>query len=750
MLLCQPLAILPLIAPWFLAAGLGLVSIPILIHILNRRRYKVVDWAAMVFLLRAMKKNRRRLRFESLLLLLTRCSLLALLGLALARPFGCNDSTLANLTGRRAGLHVFVIDNAYSMSYQYDRPNAKTHLDQAKLIAKELIDRLAAGEEAVVVLPAAHQSASAEHPPAPTYDLQAAKAEVDRISQTYAAPDMAAALQEAKQIADATPDLPTKTLYLIDDSAHSAWMPADQEALAQLGGELADRFKGGIVHFNLGLPNEYNSLVEDLSTSHRLVTLMSDFRADFVAQLRAFGQNPADQPRLIWKMDDVVQDTPPAPPLRLDLSGEDETLSTASFPGGGPHVISASLVSDDHLPCDDTRWRTVDVASDLKMLIVEGQQEVGSTGGSGVDLHAALDPDRDPADLAAAKRPHLVSIDTISDLELPFKALGDYRCIALCGISGITDAEADRLEQWVRQGGALWIFMGPQVGADNYNQTLLKHHLLPGPLIQRITLPAGDAGREFDFNSNNPSRILEPFRGQQNTGLEDARVFSYWQVDVPAKSSVEHILDFQPDPATGHKDPAFTLQSLGLGNVVFCATAANADEEWTTFPAKIAYPEVMVCLFLGTVNNGDSWMNLTVGDQLQTPLNLKLLSTPTLKDPAGLDEPVLESSTPDGQAFYQTMPLDKPGVYTLNSGAGVWPISVNVPSQGGDVRLTNPETIQKNLGGIDIKFLGDTVPPQVTDADQGKDMGWSVMLAVLLLLAGESFMAMRFGRYRRH
>src|SRR5258708_10913632 len=84
------------ITPWFFAAGAALVSIPIIIHILNRRRFKVVSWAAMEYLLHAMRKNRRRLKFEQWLLLATRCPLLALLGAALARPLSCDNNTLAS------------------------------------------------------------------------------------------------------------------------------------------------------------------------------------------------------------------------------------------------------------------------------------------------------------------------------------------------------------------------------------------------------------------------------------------------------------------------------------------------------------------------------------------------------------------------------------------------------------------------------------------------------------------------------
>src|SRR5687767_1678079 len=124
----------------FVLAGVGAMAIPVIIHILNRRRFKTITWAAMEFLLRAMRKNRRRLRFEQWVLLATRCLVVLLLGMALARPLGCANPTMA-LLGSRSGVSVFVIDNSYSTSYEVNRPGGKTHLENAKRIAKDLVDR---------------------------------------------------------------------------------------------------------------------------------------------------------------------------------------------------------------------------------------------------------------------------------------------------------------------------------------------------------------------------------------------------------------------------------------------------------------------------------------------------------------------------------------------------------------------------------------------------------------------------------
>ena len=76
-------------------AGLIAATGPILIHLLNRRRFRVVEWAAMDFLRDAMQRNRRMLQLRDLLLLLLRVAAIALIGLALARPyFATSDQAL--------------------------------------------------------------------------------------------------------------------------------------------------------------------------------------------------------------------------------------------------------------------------------------------------------------------------------------------------------------------------------------------------------------------------------------------------------------------------------------------------------------------------------------------------------------------------------------------------------------------------------------------------------------------------------
>src|SRR4051794_30405756 len=66
--------------------GMVAMAIPVLIHLLNRRRFEVVDWGAMRFL-HMSETTRRRVWIEEVLLMLLRMGLIGLLVLAMCAPF---------------------------------------------------------------------------------------------------------------------------------------------------------------------------------------------------------------------------------------------------------------------------------------------------------------------------------------------------------------------------------------------------------------------------------------------------------------------------------------------------------------------------------------------------------------------------------------------------------------------------------------------------------------------------------------
>src|SRR5215207_3945208 len=120
-----------------LLTGLVLASVPVIIHLLNRRRFRIVDWAPMKYLKLTIKTNRRRMRIEQFLLLAVRTLAVIVLILAVARPVLSATGLGSWLGSRGRAARVIVIDDSLSMGYRAD--GRRSAFDIAKDAAGELI-----------------------------------------------------------------------------------------------------------------------------------------------------------------------------------------------------------------------------------------------------------------------------------------------------------------------------------------------------------------------------------------------------------------------------------------------------------------------------------------------------------------------------------------------------------------------------------------------------------------------------------
>ena len=121
-----------------LLAGLAASAIPIIIHLLSKRRFRIVDWAAMEFLLDAERRNRRRIRLEHLILLLLRCLAVLLLALLVARPYLRPTGLAASAVGSARVEHVVLLDDSQSMEA---RLGSKTVFDEARRLLTALVEQ---------------------------------------------------------------------------------------------------------------------------------------------------------------------------------------------------------------------------------------------------------------------------------------------------------------------------------------------------------------------------------------------------------------------------------------------------------------------------------------------------------------------------------------------------------------------------------------------------------------------------------
>src|SRR3954453_13367381 len=131
------------VAPLLLAA-LATLAIPVLIHLIQRERKRVVEFPSLMFLRRIPYQSVRRRRIRDWSLLLMRLAALALIVMAFARPFFRRDS-LAAAAQNGAREAVILVDSSYSMDYG-DR------WTKARAAGAEGLRGMGAGDRASLVL----------------------------------------------------------------------------------------------------------------------------------------------------------------------------------------------------------------------------------------------------------------------------------------------------------------------------------------------------------------------------------------------------------------------------------------------------------------------------------------------------------------------------------------------------------------------------------------------------------------------
>ena len=99
-----------------LLAALPLIALPVIIHLINQRRYQTIRWAAMMFLLAANRMSRGYAKLRQLLILLFRMLAIAGLIFAISRPLA--SGWLGITAGGRPDTTIILLDRSPSMGQQ--------------------------------------------------------------------------------------------------------------------------------------------------------------------------------------------------------------------------------------------------------------------------------------------------------------------------------------------------------------------------------------------------------------------------------------------------------------------------------------------------------------------------------------------------------------------------------------------------------------------------------------------------------
>lgn len=737
-------------------AGLAAVSIPILIHLLNRRRFQKVVWAAMRFLQNAVEQNQRRMRLEDMILLALRCLLVALLALALARPAILSNAS--GVFGQSKVTGVIILDNSQSMGMS---DGTATRFDKARRAAEAALDSMPAGS-ATAVLFASDIVRGAI--PEPTFDLNLARKTLREAPLTDRATDLFPALQTALETLSGRLAL-RKEVYLITDGQAAGWrqLTEIQRALERSKSEI----KTHLILVNEH--EEHNLAVSGLRLASGLSPVNQPLR--FEARVTNHGKEEARNTRVSLG----VNGEPPSDEFTLDSLPAGATKSVTLFTklrSEGFHAVAARI-GEDRLPADDLRTVAVRAIKEVKVLLVDGDPGNEPRDSEVFFLQNAFVPV--PPDAAAE---YFIKTATITAPELSQARLDGYDTVVLANVADFSEATLRAIEGYLRRGGGLMVFPGDRVNASFYNEQLFRRlKMLPA----EFGAARGQAAQEDKFvtfqERDYEHPIVSIWNDPGSGKVASARFFKVLELkpgpmgneemgkrerEQPAHSPTPSLPRSRPDEASDaglprivlkYSDgaPAVMERAWGLGRVV--QFSSTADTAWNDLPVRLAWVPLLHRTLGHIVQRQDEGLNIRVGEKFIRRVAAEYLDKDATFFKPRQTDVVRELSRVEliqGWPTVQFAQTDLAGVYDATLGDPPVHVKFAAQSDPGESSLDELSPAQlatlRDVASVVVWRPDLSLRDSVEKGRTGLEFWLPIAVLCLLLAAVETFLGQWFSR----
>ena len=701
-----------------LLGGAALVAVPLVLHLVMRRKPVPHAFPALRFLKERSVANRRRLQLSHLLLLLLRMAALALLALALARPVLRGAAWLAD--GEAPVAAAFVFDTAPRMLL---REGNRTRLEQAAAMAKALFGKLPPGSDVAVL---DTRGGPAAFSPA----LAAAAARVDRLAAATPQQSLPAAMAAAGRLLEQSTKQ-RRELYVFTDGSHGAW---DGSQAADLAAAWPDT----------------SLLVVDVGATR--VENFSLDRIDLPSERVPAGA-PLVLSAAVSRVGPDAKRTVAVELLQPDGHYARRAVKPVACKAGGPARVDFEIAGlepgtrqgrviiegGDDLAADDVRSFTVAVGAP-DGVIVAAPAPADRTGTFFVQAVA-------PAGMVKAGKARFEAVLVAID-ELDATPWNDAKGIVLVDPPPLAAATWEALEAWVRSGRGLVVWLGPRAGSAEAFNAAAARRLLGGRIERVWRSPGGD-------NYLAPAALDHPAlaafrRVGDAVPWQDFPVSRHWEFEPEAAGDD----DAGAAVVAAYRNglPAVLEHRVGQGTVMIVTTpvsqAAGDPEAWNTLATGFEpWPFVILAneLLLHALDTTTD-RNIVAGSPAVLRFERRDLAAAFVRTPAGDEFP---AAIDQERGIVTVTATEEAGNYAVRAGGEVGGastgFSANLPSSATDFTRIPPADLAALLGPR--ARLARTEEELVRDVNLervGSELyGWVILLAALAM-AGDWIVANRF------
>lgn len=717
---------LQFLMPLFLAVGAAAASLPIIIHLLNRERARRLVFSTIRFIRMSHQVNVQRHKLKQFLLLLMRILILALLGIAFARPFFAADVEATGETGGKRNI-VIILDNSYSMGYL-------DTFNRAKKEAMKFVDELHRGDNSALIFTANKarvvKSLDAEH--------ELIRSALLGAKLTNHTTDYLDAIQSADEMLQEA-NIGQRQIYLVGDLQRIGW-----ENFVE-----TDKLSPGVQIAFIDMSAEASSNLAITGISVPQVVLNEQKPAEVVVRVHNFGNKAVEDLPVKLVIDENLVGT-----TRIDIEPNDiaDAPFQVRFQTEDVHTGYAEL-PDEALKIDNRRYFLVQSLESIKVHCVNGEPGRHNYENETFYLEMAV---KEKGSKKASSL-QVVPIDLTQSLHLPDASeIAKYDVIILANVNRLAESEAERLKTFVSAGGGLIVTVGDRVDLDAYRGELgdggigATHSedaspLLPCNFVQAI----GDALDRDQFrvitalNYDHP--IFRPFRNPNHGDFGQGRFYRYLQAVPLANATVLARFD--------DGSPALFEKVYGSGRVL-CFTS-TIDREWTDLPIHGVYlPFLHEAIKYLALKRVDEQPDYRIGDPVelfvavkQSPNTSPLSAETTVAIFNPLGEETRTQINERGGVFYDA--TEHPGIYSAHvSGRQPRYFVVNPDTIESDPTARDAEELTSMLAGNAEAVASNVVTSEMItqyheEVEKHHGMWWYLMLGLFVLAVAEMFFANR-------
>ncbi len=671
--------------------GLLAASIPVVIHLLNLRKLKKVEFSTLSFLKELQKTKIKRVKIKQWILLALRIALILFLVAAFARPT-IESVSLGGSASAAKTTAVFILDDSFSMSVVNENGSA---FNQAKQALKTLLDEFQEGDEVAVI------TTSNENFLEPTSNFAQVDSYIEDLTVSNISGSLNNSFIRAAQIISESQNF-NKEIYILSD-LQSSTLSGSGSSITEFSNLLNEQVNLYVMNF--GKEGLYNLAVTDFQVNNQIFEKNKpvSFSATIANQSNKNVKNSVAS--LFINGSRSAQQSVSLNPGETATINFETTLKDAGL------LEVMTELEDDGVLQDNKRFLSLFVPEKIKILLLSDDP------GDSKFVDLALNTNKNNGSIEITKR----STNQISSFNLL-----NFNALIIVGGNGLSSY--NRLKEYLASGGGLIYFPGARTELAKIQEFCSRLELpQPSSFIGRIN----DDSNPMNFDRVDYRHPLFENLFEKNEKPEVESPGIYYHLNFFAGRNGRSIIDLLDNSSF------LSEFNLGEGKILFFNTPPELNS--TDFPVKALFPPLVNKSVFYLTSNVRGSKTVTAGSILNVSLAGSSLPQIKIVKPGGRDE-FIGTDSLRNKNFFPYVKTDELGIYKFYSDEKLIDFASVNPDEKESIINSDKEKFENYLS--EIKFNGkyleldpsENFTEKIYQARFGSEL-WRYFILIALLLA---------------